>query len=152
MAGFSGLGLHPDVVAGVKALHAGGHRLATLTNGNTKVAEDLFTAAGIRGDFDRCSRWRMLRRGSPAGRRTSTLLPHAASGRRRCCWSPFTLGTFTARHEQAWLPRGSTGLAGHTRTISMRLITPYPSLLNWPRPCLERAEAGHGRTIPCYEY
>ncbi|WP_284974860.1 haloacid dehalogenase type II [Arthrobacter sp. efr-133-TYG-104] len=52
MAGFSGLGLHPDVVAGVKALHAGGHRLATLTNGNTKVAEDLFTAAGIRGDFD----------------------------------------------------------------------------------------------------
>ncbi|GAB3557756.1 haloacid dehalogenase type II [Arthrobacter alkaliphilus] len=52
MAGFSGLGLHPDVVAGVQALHAAGHRLATLTNGSTQVAEKLFTDAGIRDKFE----------------------------------------------------------------------------------------------------
>ncbi|GAC1569281.1 MAG: haloacid dehalogenase type II [Pseudarthrobacter sp.] len=52
MAGFSGLGLHPDVVDGVKALHAGGYRLATLTNGSTQVAEKLFTDAGVRDIFE----------------------------------------------------------------------------------------------------
>lgn len=52
MAGFSGLGLHPDVTGGVKALHAAGYRLATLTNGSTQVAETLFTHAGIRENFD----------------------------------------------------------------------------------------------------
>jgi len=52
MAGFSGLGLHPDVVAGVQALHAAGYRLATLTNGSTHVAEKLFTDAGIRDKFE----------------------------------------------------------------------------------------------------
>ncbi|HEY1158469.1 MAG TPA: haloacid dehalogenase type II [Arthrobacter sp.] len=52
MTGFSGLGLHPDVVDGVKALHAAGHRLVTLTNGSTQLAERLFTEAGIRANFD----------------------------------------------------------------------------------------------------
>ncbi|UUL75587.1 haloacid dehalogenase type II [Pseudarthrobacter sp. Fe7] len=52
MTGFSGLGLHPDVVTGVKALHAAGYRLATLTNGSTQVAEQLFTDAGIRNNFE----------------------------------------------------------------------------------------------------
>ncbi|AOT03265.1 haloacid dehalogenase type II [Arthrobacter sp. U41] len=52
MAGMSGLGLHPDVVTGVKALHAAGYRLVTLTNGSSQVAEKLFTDAGIRDSFD----------------------------------------------------------------------------------------------------
>lgn len=52
MAGFSGLGLHPDVVAGVKALHGAGYRLVTLSNGSTQLAEKLFTEAGILDDFD----------------------------------------------------------------------------------------------------
>jgi 2-haloacid dehalogenase len=52
MTGFTALGLHPDVVDGVKALHAAGYRLATLTNGSTKVAEKLFTDAGIRDSFE----------------------------------------------------------------------------------------------------
>ncbi|HEY1155934.1 MAG TPA: haloacid dehalogenase type II [Arthrobacter sp.] len=52
MTGFSGLGLHPDVVDGVKALRAAGHRLVTLTNGSTWLAEKLFTEAGIRDNFD----------------------------------------------------------------------------------------------------
>lgn len=52
MTGFSGLGLHPDVADGIKALHAAGYRLATLTNGSTQVAEKLFEDAGIRDNFD----------------------------------------------------------------------------------------------------
>jgi len=52
IAGFSGLGLHRDVVAGVKALHAAGYRLVTLTNGSTQVAEKLLTDAEIRNNFD----------------------------------------------------------------------------------------------------
>lgn len=52
MAGFFGLGLHPDVADGVEALGAAGYRLATLTNGSTQGAEKLFTDAGIRDGFD----------------------------------------------------------------------------------------------------
>jgi len=52
IAGFSRLGLHRDVVAGVKALHAAGYRLVTLTNGSTQVAEKLLTDAEIRNNFD----------------------------------------------------------------------------------------------------
>jgi 2-haloacid dehalogenase len=52
MTGFSALGLQPDVVDGVEALRAAGYRLATLTNGSTKVAEKLFTDAGIRDSFE----------------------------------------------------------------------------------------------------
>lgn len=52
MAGFSSLGLHPDVSDGIKVLHDVGYRLATLTNGSTQVAEKLFADAGIRDSFD----------------------------------------------------------------------------------------------------
>jgi 2-haloacid dehalogenase len=52
MAGFGSLALHPDVVDGVTALRASGLRLVTLSNGSTKVAEALFDAAGVRGEFE----------------------------------------------------------------------------------------------------
>jgi 2-haloacid dehalogenase len=52
MQGMAGLELHPDVPEGVSALKAAGYRLATLTNGSTDVAENLFAAAGIRDSFD----------------------------------------------------------------------------------------------------
>lgn len=52
MAGMAGLGLHPDVPEGVRALENAGYRLITLTNGSTTVAETLFTPAGIRDAFD----------------------------------------------------------------------------------------------------
>lgn len=47
------LPLHPEVADGVRSLHAAGYRLVTLTNGSAKVAEKLFTAAGIRGEFEK---------------------------------------------------------------------------------------------------
>lgn len=52
MAGFMRLPLHPDVADGVRTLRRAGLRLVTLSNGSTSVAESLFGAAGIRGEFE----------------------------------------------------------------------------------------------------
>ncbi|MET3952969.1 haloacid dehalogenase type II [Arthrobacter sp. UYEF36] len=52
MAGLAGLGLHPDVPAGVRALSAAGFRLMTLSNGPAQIAEKLFSEAGIRDEFE----------------------------------------------------------------------------------------------------
>jgi hypothetical protein len=41
MSGFAELGLHPDVAAGITALHENGVRLVTLSNGAAAVAERL---------------------------------------------------------------------------------------------------------------
>ena len=49
--GFAQLGVHPDVVEGVRALRAAGHQLATLSNGAAAVAEGLLARAGIRDQF-----------------------------------------------------------------------------------------------------
>lgn len=46
MAGFADLGLHPDVVPGLRALREGGLRVVTLSNGSTAVAEGLLGRAG----------------------------------------------------------------------------------------------------------
>ncbi|PZU47159.1 MAG: haloacid dehalogenase type II [Arsenicicoccus sp.] len=53
MAGFGGLELHPDVVAGVRVLQAQGVRLVTLSNGSTAVARGLFERAGLLDCFER---------------------------------------------------------------------------------------------------
>ena len=50
--GFAALGVHPDVVEGVRALRAQGLRLVTLSNGATSVADRLLTTAGIRDEFE----------------------------------------------------------------------------------------------------
>ncbi|MGH3242241.1 MAG: haloacid dehalogenase type II, partial [Spirillospora sp.] len=47
MDGFADLGVHPDVPDGVRALHAAGLRLATLTNGSTAITERLLSQAGL---------------------------------------------------------------------------------------------------------
>ncbi|WP_251042170.1 HAD-IA family hydrolase [Arthrobacter sp. ISL-30] len=52
MAGMAGLGLHPDVATGVKALKEGGYRLITSGNGSVQVAEELLAPTGIRAYFD----------------------------------------------------------------------------------------------------
>lgn len=52
MVGFSGLGVHPDVPDGVRALGGLGIRLVTLSNGSASVAEALFDRAGIRDRFE----------------------------------------------------------------------------------------------------
>lgn len=52
LTGFAALSMHPDVPDGVRALHAAGHRLVTLSNGSTGVAEQLLGRAGLRGAFE----------------------------------------------------------------------------------------------------
>lgn len=52
IGGMAELGLHPDVADAIHGLKADGHRMVTLTNGSTAIAEKLFTAAGIRDDFE----------------------------------------------------------------------------------------------------
>ena len=52
MDGFAELGVHPDVVDGVRALAGAGLRLVTLSNGAATVAERLLTAAGIVDSFE----------------------------------------------------------------------------------------------------
>jgi 2-haloacid dehalogenase len=51
--GIRGLGVHPDVADGVRALRATGRRLVTLSNGATTVAEGLLARAGLRDEFER---------------------------------------------------------------------------------------------------
>ena len=52
MSGLGQLELHPDVAGGVRGLSGAGFRLVTLTNGSTQLAETMFSAAGIRGEFE----------------------------------------------------------------------------------------------------
>ncbi|OLT20527.1 haloacid dehalogenase, type II [Ornithinimicrobium sp. CNJ-824] len=53
MAGFGQLGVHPDVVEGVRALGELGAPLVTLSNGSTSVARGLFERHGLSDAFDR---------------------------------------------------------------------------------------------------
>ncbi len=53
LAGFAGLGVHPDVPTGLRELRAAGYRLVTLSNGATEVAERLLSGAGVRVEFER---------------------------------------------------------------------------------------------------
>lgn len=52
LAGFTSLELHPDIAPGVRELAERGHRLVTLSNGATSVAQDLLARAGLRDSFE----------------------------------------------------------------------------------------------------
>lgn len=52
MDGLNGLGVHPDVPEGIRALGAAGFRLITLSNGSARIAGKLFSEAGIREAFE----------------------------------------------------------------------------------------------------
>jgi len=53
MDGFGQLRLHPDVAEGLRSLSDSGLRMVTLTNGATKLAENLFAEAGVADCFER---------------------------------------------------------------------------------------------------
>ncbi len=53
MKAFGQLGVHPDVVAGIRSLRSTGIRLVTLSNGSTSVAEGLLERAGITDEFEK---------------------------------------------------------------------------------------------------
>lgn len=52
LAGFSDLALHADIVPGVQALAAAGHRQVTISNGSADVATGLVERAGITHHFE----------------------------------------------------------------------------------------------------
>lgn len=52
MGGLAGLGVHSDVPDGIRALAAAGIRLITLSNGSARIAEQLFSEAGILDAFE----------------------------------------------------------------------------------------------------
>src|SRR5438132_13127644 len=52
MSGFQALPMRPDVADGISKLRRNGLRMVTLTNGATKVADRLLSAAGLREDFE----------------------------------------------------------------------------------------------------
>lgn len=49
---FMELPVHPDVVDGLRLLAGAGHRLVTLSNGGTAVADRLLDRAGVRNEFE----------------------------------------------------------------------------------------------------
>lgn len=52
MSAFAQLPVHPDVGAGIRALHEAGLRMCTLSNGGTTFADAMLTKAGVRGLVD----------------------------------------------------------------------------------------------------
>ncbi len=90
LAGFLSLGVHPDVVDGVRALRAVGHQLATLSNGAASVADGLLRRAGIRDQFG----W---------------VLSVEDAGR----WKPARTAYLHAAHATATAPRDLTLVAVH---------------------------------------
>ncbi|MEV8147000.1 haloacid dehalogenase type II [Arthrobacter sp. NPDC080073] len=52
MGGLAGLGVHSDVPGGIRSLAAAGFRLITLSNGSARIAEQLFSEAGILDAFE----------------------------------------------------------------------------------------------------
>lgn len=64
--GFAALPVHPDVPDGLRALHEARIRIATLTNGTTRIARGLLERAGLEGLVERHMDVSEVRRWKPA--------------------------------------------------------------------------------------
>jgi len=114
---FSTLSVHPDVVDGIRALRAGGLRLATLTNGAREVAEGLLIRAGIRGEFDQllsveeAGAWKPARAAYAYACRMSEVAPDRAV---LVAVHPWDIdGAARAGLRTAWLDRTGTHYPGY---------------------------------------
>ncbi len=120
MQAFGQLGVHRDVVAGVRSLRSTGIRLVTLSNGSTPVAEALLERAGITDEFEKL----MSVADGPAWK------PAAGSYRRalEVCGVPGDEAMLVAVHpwdidgaaraglRTGWLRRGAAGYPSYFRT------------------------------------
>lgn len=122
--GFSELPVHDDVPGSVRGLRDAGLSLVTLSNGSTRVADQLLTRAGIRDCSTGSCPSRTRRRGNRLGTPTST--PPEPAGRNSTTWcsSPSTPGTSTGPAAPAWTPCGSIATAPPIPTTSPRPRTP----------------------------
>ncbi len=66
LAGFGSLPVHPDVPEGLRALDAGGARIATLTNGSAEMVRGLLERAGLEALVERNFDVSEVRRWKPA--------------------------------------------------------------------------------------
>lgn len=119
MDGMSALELHPDVVPGFRSLKARGYRLATLSNGSTRLADKLFSDAGIREAFEML----LSVEDAPAWKPDARAYEYAA-GQLGLEVSELVLvavhpwdihGASSAGAKTAWLNRGGGAYPGHFR-------------------------------------
>ncbi len=121
MAGFAELSVHPDVTAGVRSLRAAGHRLVTLSNGGTQVAEKLLTGAGVRDRFEQLLSVADAELWKPAG-------ASYAYAARTCRVDPAEM-MLVAVHP--WDIHGAARAGLRTAWIN-RTGTPYPAYFDAP--------------------
>ncbi|MBT2555918.1 hypothetical protein [Arthrobacter sp. ISL-5] len=108
LGGMAGLGLHPDVPDGIRALKAGGYRPITLTNGSVQVAEDSSSLPGSGTRSSCCSPSMTLLPGSPRAEPMAMQpLPPACLPGGRCWWRSIH-GTSMARRMRACARPAST--------------------------------------------
>jgi 2-haloacid dehalogenase len=121
LAGFAGLGVHPDVPNGVRDLRRHGLRLVTLSVGSAGVAERLLSGAGLRGEFQQ------LLSASDAGawKPARAAYMHAV---RTCSAAPDEV-LLVAVHP--WDIHGAHGAGLRTGWIN-RQQTPYPDCFAAP--------------------
>lgn len=119
MGGFQGLGVHPDVLDGVPALHETGARLITLSNGSAQVAERLLSAAGVRDRFERllsvedAGAWKPARASYEYAARVCAVEP---GDMLLVAAHPWDIdGAARAGMRTAWVNRGRAPYPGHFR-------------------------------------
>lgn len=121
LAGFSDLGVHPDVPDGVRLLREGGLRLVTLSNGSADVAEKLLTKAGIRREFERL----LSVEDAPAWKPATAAYAYAT----RACSVPAGQMLLIAVHP--WDIHGARQAGMRTGWIARR-AAPYPGYFSAP--------------------
>lgn len=130
METFRGLDVHPDVVAGVRAL-APMAELVTLSNGAAGVAERLLERAGLREEFSRL----LSVEDAPAWKPARSAYAHAVA---RCGVDPARMllvavhpwdvhGAHHAGLRTAWIDREGSGYPGHFAAPDLR-ASDLPSL------------------------
>lgn len=115
LGGMAELELHPDVAAGVRAL-AGHYRLVTLTNGATRVAEQLLGSAGVREHFEAL----LSVEDAPAWKPARAAYEHAAA----VCRTPLSAMVLVAVHP--WDVHGAARAGMRTAWVN-RSGTTYPA-------------------------
>jgi 2-haloacid dehalogenase len=127
LAGFLSLGVHPDVVDGVRTLRAAGHQLATLSNGAATVAEGLLARAGIRDQFgwvlsvEDAGRWKPARAAYLHAAHATGTAPRDLT---MVAVHPWDIdGAARAGLRTAYLDRDGTGYPGHLVPPGRRVAT-----------------------------
>lgn len=117
MAGFTQLPVHPDVPDGVRALRSTGRRLVTMSNGSAQVAEQLFSDAGIRDEFEAllsvedAGAWKPDREAYDYAARACDTAP---DGMLLVAVHPWDIdGAARAGMHTAWINRGALPYPGH---------------------------------------